>query len=472
MLETVSETQRALQAALREQLQNGRVDKSCPWYVACAPGRLDVMGGISDYCGGPAVGLTLARGTWVAAQQRDDQQIHLTFARHEPGAASRTSTWALSNLYGPAGVRDPRDFALRIARLGDDWALPMAGVLHALLALDYVPHLGGGLTLMFRTELLASGGLGATAAAQVALMEVLREILDIDVSLERLSAVCHYASRPVCRLSSGNMDPPIILMGKPDTLFQVNDADAEPLPVPAAICFLGVDSGVRHPLADQKQRQTRTASAMGARIINAIDAGARRSAPARGLHLADITQFAYVSRYRDRLPTKMKGSEFLAHFGPLEADADPIEPDTVYKIRSRTEHHIYESQRCRQFAGLMRRAARAPHAHWLQSAGQLMTSSHWSYGQRCGLGTIETDVLVNLFQKCGIEQGIFGARISGAGAGGMVTVMASNDQRARDTVVSVMAEYASRTGRTPVLYEPGGFGARQWGVRRITAPDF
>ena len=119
----------------------------------------------------------------------------------------------------------------------------------------------------------------------------------------------------------------------------------------------------------------------------------------------------------------------------------------------------------------MRRAARSPHAHWLQSAGQLMNSSHWSYGQRCGLGTIETDVLVNLFQKRGIEQGIFGARISGAGAGGMVTVMASNNQRARDTVASVMAEYESRTGRKPVLYEPGGCGARQWGVRRITAPE-
>ncbi|UCG31601.1 MAG: hypothetical protein JSU68_08025 [Phycisphaerales bacterium] len=471
MLETVSEPQRALQAALREQFQQVRVDESVPWYIACAPGRLDVMGGISDYCGGPAVGLTLGRGTWVAAQQRDDQQVHITFARHEPGAASKTSTWALSNLYGPDGVRDPQDFASRIARLGDGWALPVAGVLHALLALGYVPNLGGGLTLAFRTELLASGGLGATAAAQVALMEALREIFDLDVSLERLSAVCHYASRPVCRLPSGNMDPPIILMGKPDALLPVNDAETEPLPVPAAICFWGVDSGVRHPLADQKQRQTRTASAMGARIISAIDAGARRSSSSRGLHLADITQFAYVSRYRDRLPTKMKGSEFLAHFGPLDADADPVEPDTVYKIRSRTEHHIYESQRCRQFTGLMRRAARAPHAHWLQSAGQLMNSSHWSYGQRCGLGTIETDVLVSLFQKGGIEQGVFGARISGAGAGGMVTVMASNNQRARDTVASIMEEYESRTGCKPVLYEPGGCGARQWGARRITAPE-
>ena len=155
----------------------------------------------------------------------------------------------------------------------------------------------------------------------------------------------------------------------------------------------------------------------------------------------------------------------------LETDADPVEPETVYKIRSRTEHHIYENQRSQQFVNLLLRAAQAPQAHWLRAAGQLMNSSHWSYGQRCGLGTIETDLLVNLLQKRGLEQGIFGARISGAGAGGMVTVMTSNDQRARRTVAEVVDQYQARTGYKPTLYEPGGCGARQWGVHRVQAPS-
>ena len=471
MLEMTRTTEMASPAALREHLQLGRFDSSAPWSAGCAPGRLDVMGGISDYCGGLAVGLTLASSIRLAAQRSDDGQVDLAFSRHEPGASSQTSTWALSNLYGPEGVRDPQDFASRLVRLGDRWALPLAGILHGLVALGHVSDFGGGLRLVFRSQLLASGGLGATAASQVVLVEVLSEMFGFRSPPEVVGALCRYASRTVCHLPTGNMDPPMVLLGQAEALLPVNADSYDGLPVPAAIRFWGIDSGVRHRLADQKQRQTRTAAAMGARIIDALHARSTPAAPSIGLCLAGISPLDYVATYRDRLPTRMKGADFLDQYGKLETDAEPVEPEVTYKIRSRTEHHIYENQRCRQFVHLLRRAAQAPHARWLQSAGQLMNSSHWSYGQRCGLGTIETDLLVSLLQKRGIEQGVFGARISGAGAGGMVTVMAANNPRARQVIAEVMDDYEARTGYKPTLYEPGGCGARQWGVRRLDAPD-
>jgi len=98
-----------------------------------------------------------------------------------------------------------------------------------------------------------------------------------------------------------------------------------------------------------------------------------------------------------------------------------------------------------------------------------MNSSHWSYGQRCALSTIEADVLVRLLVERGFRQGIFGARISGAGAGGTVSVMAARGKRADEAIASAMSEYARHTGVEPQLYEVGGCSAQRFGVRQIQA---
>jgi L-arabinokinase len=467
MLEAVTESDGVLPSELREDLLTVGSEASRPWFVGCAPGRLDVMGGISDYCGGLAMGLTTGRGVWLAAQRRNDGQLCVSFAGRPGGSSRRTSNWALSNLHDGNQVRRAADFAARIARLGDEWVLPQAGVLHGLLALGHLSELGGGLTLTYRSELSAPSGLGAVAAAQIVLLEVLGEMFGFELDPEQLAEVCRHASREVCNLPSGNMDPHIALTGCAGALSLVNGDRSGDIPVPGAISFVGVDSGVTHRLAGEKRRQTRTAAAMGARIIDAVSADATIGRSSIGLCLAGISPEDYVSTYRDRLPTRMRGAEFLDLYGALETDADPVQPEIIYKVRSRTEHHIYENRRCRQFADLMRRTAQMPHAHWLESAGQLMYSSHWSYGQRCGLGTIETDLLVNLLQDCGVEGGILGARISGAGAGGMVVVMASASDRARENIVEVVAEYEARTGRRATLYEPGGTGARRRGVQGV-----
>ena len=46
-----------------------------PVLVARAPGRLDVMGGISDYSGSLVLELPLAVATWVAVQAHDPPEL-------------------------------------------------------------------------------------------------------------------------------------------------------------------------------------------------------------------------------------------------------------------------------------------------------------------------------------------------------------------------------------------------------------
>jgi L-arabinokinase len=96
-----------------------------------------------------------------------------------------------------------------------------------------------------------------------------------------------------------------------------------------------------------------------------------------------------------------------------------------------------------------------------------MYSSHWSYGQRCGLGSVETDLLVNRLRQQGVARGIYGARVSGGGAGGMVTVFCADSAAAREAMDRVLDDYRARTGLDPVIHETGGEGALRVPVRRI-----
>src|SRR5919202_7048234 len=52
-----------------------------PLYIARAPGRLDVMGGIADYSGALVLELPLARATFAVAQRRSDPRCDLVTRR-------------------------------------------------------------------------------------------------------------------------------------------------------------------------------------------------------------------------------------------------------------------------------------------------------------------------------------------------------------------------------------------------------
>jgi len=55
--------------------------------------------------------------------------------------------------------------------------------------------------------------------------------------------------------------------------------------------------------------------------------------------------------------------------------------------------------------------------------GELMYQSHYAYTE-CGLGSEATDLLVELVRERGPERGLYGAKITGGGAGGTVAVLA------------------------------------------------
>ena len=96
--------------------------------------------------------------------------------------------------------------------------------------------------------------------------------------------------------------------------------------------------------------------------------------------------------------------------------------------------------------------------------GALMYESHASYSA-CGLGSPGTDRLVSLAREAGPALGIYGAKITGAGSGGTVALLA--DAAAGGAVRAIAHRYAEEIGRDAYVFEGSSPGAADTGAIRL-----
>lgn len=442
-----------------------------PRYVASAPGRLDVMGGIAEYSGALVLNMTLAHHACVAVQPRADGMISII---HTPGSKPSTDgaiEVPAPQLVGPDGKPVPA--------LGDGWPWGDApddavrcvlGVLVEALRAGLVSDWADGLSIAVDSNLTGLTDAGHNAAVAAAMLAASTQAAGVTPDPLQAVAISQRVENDWLGVPVGTADAVCALLGEPHKLNQLRCEPCtlvDPIPLPDELMLVGVDSGVLRPDAEVKYRRARTAAFMGRVLVDRIiqyEGGPQ--APWNG-YLARISITDYVERFRDRIPTKLKGSEFLERFGETGDPLTTIEPAFVYKIRSRTEHHIYEHARSCQFVDCLSRSIRNNDSRALAEAGELMYASHWSYGQRCGLGSMETDLLTNLIREHGVKADIYGAKISGRGCGGMVTVLMRGTDRAREALHQALETYESRTGEQPTFIHGSSAGSLVAGAQRM-----
>src|SRR5207247_1592661 len=96
--------------------------------------------------------------------------------------------------------------------------------------------------------------------------------------------------------------------------------------------------------------------------------------------------------------------------------------------------------------------------------GELMYQSHWSYTE-CGLGCEATDALVDLVRAEGAASGLFGAKVSGGGAGGTVVVLGR--KTARPAFQRAVAKFGDAGGFSPYVFEGSSAGSDRFGNQVI-----
>src|SRR5204862_7164277 len=100
-------------------------------------------------------------------------------------------------------------------------------------------------------------------------------------------------------------------------------------------------------------------------------------------YLANVTPAEFEQLYASQLPEVINGADFLKRYQGTTDEVTRVRPDKTYRVRVPTAHAIYEHDRVRRFADLLKRA---DHERTLELLGELMYQSHASYSA-CGLGS-------------------------------------------------------------------------------------
>ena len=243
-----------------------------------------------------------------------------------------------------------------------------------------------------------------------------------------------------------------------------------PLTVPPCVSFslpsdmsvIAMESGVLRSVADAPYRQVRVASMMGMTIINNNRTPSLSSAPTvkQLKYLCDVSLEEFNTEYRNLLPDTMTGREFVSKHGHQEGTMKNFSPGDIdlnydYRILSSTSHPIEENNRVLQFESLLRNYSSYKNGDENKNEsrdvdvalGNLMAESHKSYSD-CGLGTAPTDHLVSLLNK---NHGIIGAKISGGGGGGSISVLIKNVKDSTLNNPQLLADIPSESDSPPML---------------------
>lgn len=435
--------------------------------VTRAPAVVDVMGGSCEECGGLALQGALDVAVAAAAAPRNDQRIVICWmsAREQPREYSMPVS-GLTHAAQPELLS--RDDLAGFEAVGTRIVLHL---LRLLISNGSPQALAGGLNIFVRCDWPTDAHLDLAGALAAAVIEAVAAAIAAPYDARHKAGVCRAAGIAAGLATHGHRVPLASLLAEPGSLLLVRtqpQPSQNALELPEGTAIVALDSEIGRPVTAARQYESRVAALMGHMIIRElIRSDDQGRADVNGAFLANVKPEEFVARFRSRVPTKMTGKAFLNRYGPPEDSQLLIEPARTYKVRSRAEHVIYESQRVEDFTTDIARAGRTGDSKDFQQAGDRMYASHWSYSQRCGVGTLETDQITAALRALGPASGFFGAKSTGFGAGGGVVVFMRDTAESQDALARALAEVQARTGRRIRVFRGAASGAAKYGARRL-----
>ncbi len=481
-------------------------DGDGPIAGARAPGRLDVMGGVADYSGSVVLEMPIAQACRAAIQWRSDRLIRVRSVGVENDGLTASVDFPLDDLFDADGgllpVHEVR------ARLNHDpqtrWAAYVIGCFYVMLAAyGKAPTLArregqlgeAGANILVQSDVPLGAGVSSSAALEVATMHALSHAAGIEPSDLTLAAWCQRVENSVVGAPCGIMDQVTSALGRANALLVMRCQPHDLLgnvSVPPGWRFVGIDSRVKHSVGGSHYTQARVGAFMGLKVIQLESGGKLLENYLCKMKPGEFAQ------YREAIPETITGAEYNHLYGRLPDTVTRVDPDESYHPRACAEHPILENERATSFVALMhiaglraeesaneaaensrqgtedQNAEATPYAavdtgdtQPLREAGQMMYAAHASYGERLNLGSPETDLLVSLVRERGEARGLYGARITGGGAGGTVAVLCADTPDAQAALVEVCGAYQAQRGITPRVFVGSSPGAIMFGARQI-----
>lgn len=424
--------------------------------LARAPARLDVIGGIADYSGSLVLEGTLAQAAYVAVQRRRDRKLRAMTVGVED--LQRVVELSLDDFRSGSRLKSYAQMQKLFASPQTRWAGYVLGTLHVLEKEKVVANWCGGLNLMLVSDIPIGAGVASSAAIEVAAMQAVSAAFGLDLDSLQLAKLCQMVENRVVGAPCGIMDQVTSALGQPRKLLALLCQPCEITgyhQTPHGYRFVAINSGVKHSVGGLAYGRVRAGAFMGHRIMTS-----HIGKDCTGGYWCNVTPEQFSSDYERLLPEELSGADFLQQYQHTDDTVTTVRTDMVYPVRQASRHPVYEHARVRRFIDLLD----AGDEPAMIEAGKLMYEAHESYSA-CGLGSEETDLLVDLVRQQGPTNGLYGAKITGGGSGGTVAVLAAQDTEA--LVRQITAEYHQRTGRKPTVLTGSSEGAVQWGVREL-----
>ncbi len=449
--------------------------------VTCAPARLDIMGGIADYCGANVFEMTLNRTAIAACQAREDRNLCAVTL----GVGNQLKPnfhLSLNDFYTDGTFKtysQIREFFNKETTTA--WAGYILGAFYVLLKegkIDQFPH---GATIVINSNIPMGGGMASSAAVEVATLTAINQLYNLELEMIEIARLAQIVENRIVGAPCGIMDQVTSVAGTSTKIVSIlcqPDKILEFVSCPSNVSFVGIYTTVRRSTGSTAYIDTRTGAFMGLTILKAAFAsdtdtdmlGLGEDQRTRNIseiladnYLCNLSIQEFHEQCEDLLPEQMHGEEFLKTYGETVDPVTQVEPDKSYVVKDRVKHHIYENARVRQFITAIKSADNDPDhtPDYLREAGTLMYESNASYRDLAGLGAPEVDGLVNIARKIGRQGGIYGAKITGGGGGGTVALLCHGN--VESSLTQILAAYKLAWGIDAELIRGNAAGAFEFG---------
>ena len=449
--------------------------------ISRTPGRLDLMGGNDDYTGGLVFEATIQESTIVAVQSRSDQRIRISNPQVAELGWEDAIEYNLADfskdgkLLPVSGIHEMIQSSPK-----KEWAAYVVGGIYLLLR-DYHLQINTGISVLIESDIPLGKGVSSSAALEVASLKSMASAYGIDLRGVDLAIKCQWIENVICKSASGVMDQITVVLGEQDHFVPLVCQPCQPEPLvrlPASLFIWGIDSGVRHQVAGIEYEAARAATFMGYQMI-CRKIGLEPKLDESSLlpmwrdqrwngYLANLSPSEFRASFEPDLPESILGADFSSAY-PIHYDPfTPVRPNVFYPVKACTRYAVEENHRVNLFVELLSEQNKSLRDRALYLMGELMYQSHQAY-KECGLGSDGTDLIVDLVRKEGINQGLYGAKITGGGAGGTVAIMAKKGEQAEDALQRVIDRYHQSTGYLPYIFKGSSPGADAFGVLGIDA---
>ena len=430
--------------------------------VTHAPARLDIMGGIADYCGSNVFEMPLNRAAVVACQSRDDNNIYaLTLqinSQIKPSyQMSLDDFYAEGNLKSYSEIKDIFSEDTRTT-----WVGYILGCYFTLLKEKKIEKFPHGAAIVIKSDIPMGAGIASSAAIEVATLTALNQLYNLKLDAIEIARLAQLVENRIVGAPCGIMDQLTSAAGTEGKILSIlcqPDKILEYVDCPQNVSFIGIHSKVPRSTRSTAYIDTRTAAFMGLSILKKE----LNWEKLKDNYLCNISVKEFREKCAPLLPNQKKGSDFLDKYGDTVDSVTEVDPEKVYAVRDRVTHPIYENERVKLFINVIKNAEKYPERapKFLKIAGKLMYESNTSYRDLAALGCPEIDGIVDIAKKIGEQGGIYGAKITGGGEGGTVALLCYGD--VSTSLTQIISAYKLAWGIETETFSGSSPGAHEFG---------